>query len=483
MTNEFRECTFCAAGRFYGDAVECDCCGREYGVKNSGRIRSFDEVSPVTSLSPIISEEPLPPRMVPTEDQAEALRLMEEFLSTPYLSNPWAFLLEGYAGTGKSFSITELAKSGKYKPSEICFTAPTNKAVKVLRAYLNDAGLEASPTRTIYSLLGLSLQANGEVKELTKPEEPIDLSSLKVVVVDESSMVNRFLMDAIEDSSINFKLPYIFMGDPAQLPPIGELRSPAFKIENKFTLTKVLRYGNSMLDLATRIRNVVDSPFPSIKIETADPVFRVTKPEWLDRIRDNIELLKSGDAKIIAWRNVKVDEYNSYVRRLIYGIEAKRDPWIIGDKIVAKAPLKNLDDETIMQNAEEGIIEAIAIGSHPKHTEFEIYNLLVLHEDGRKVTLRVTTPSGQFALNNRLNELSMEAKSGKRYKWREFWQLKDSFHEIKHAYAMTSHGAQGSSYRITFIDLEDIMLNRNRPEAFRSLYVAATRQREAVYFC
>jgi hypothetical protein len=92
------------------------------------------------------------------------------------------------------------------------------------------------------------------------------------------------------------------------------------------------------------------------------------------------------------------------------------------------------------------------------------------------------TPTGQFHLNNRLNELSMEAKSGKKYKWREFWELKEAFHDIKHAYAITSHMSQGSSYLITFIDLEDIMLNRNRSEAFRSLYVAATRQREAVYF-
>lgn len=434
------------------------------------------------SLTPIVSENPAPPRMTPTEDQAEALSLMLEWFESGYNPNLWAFLLEGYAGTGKSYSIMELVRSGKIKPSQICFTAPTNKAVKVLRSYLDAADLESCPTRTIYSLLGLSLQANGEVKELTKPEEPIDLTSLRLVIVDEASMVNRFLMDAIEESSDNFHLPFIFMGDPAQLPPIGEVRSPAFSIKNKFTLTKVLRYGNSMLDLATKIRNVVDSPFPSIKIETDPPVYKLSKPSWMTKIAENLELLKSGDAKIIAWRNIKVDEYNNYVRKLIYDAEAKTSPWIVGDKIVAKAPLKNLENDVIMQNAEEGVIEQVVIGMHPIYTEFEVFNLLITHESGKKITLRVTTPSGQFALNNRLNELSMEAKSGKKYKWREFWELKEAFHEIRHSYAITSHGAQGSSYLITFIDLEDIMLNRNRPEAFRSLYVAATRQRQEVYF-
>jgi hypothetical protein len=425
--------------------------------------------------------------MVPTEDQQTALDMMRDWLAeTNFQDSPddlRYFLLNGYAGTGKSFAIQQLVKAGMVKPHEVCFTAPTNKAVKVLRNYLNDAGLSACETRTIYSLLGLSLQANGEVKELAKPEEPVDLSRYRVIVVDEASMVNRFLMSAIDDAFDDWHKPFIFMGDPAQLPPVGEVSSPVFKITNSFTLTKVLRYGNSMLDLATSIRNIVDSPFPSIRIDTNPPVYRRTKPQWQDAILEHIELIKSGDAKVIAWRNIKVDEYNLFIRQHIFGrVEAKQNQWLPGDKIVARAPLKNLDNETIMQNAEEATIEQIAIGTHPIFSEFEIYNLLVVHESGRKFTLRVTTPTGLFHLNNRLNELSMEAKGGKKYKWREFWELKEAFHDIKHAYAITSHMSQGSSYKVTFIDLEDIMLNRNRSEAFRSLYVAATRQREAVYF-
>lgn len=419
-------------------------------------------------------------RLIPTEDQLTAIHMMLSWLDDSNSKKPWAFLLEGYAGTGKSLSITELAHD--FKPSQICFTAPTNKAVKVLRNYLDGAGLDASPSATIYSLLGLSLQANGEVKEITKPEHPVDLSGFKVIIIDEASMVNRFLMDAIEEASLNWKVPFIFMGDPAQLPPIGETRSPCFAIENKFTLTEVLRYGNSMLDLATRIRNIVDHPFPSIKIETDSPVFRLNRSDWFDSIHSNLEILKAGDGKIIAWRNVTTDKYNTFVRSLIFGKSAARaDHWLPTDKIVAKSPIFDLDRNPCMHTAEEATILEIALGTHPHYSEYEIFNLLVAHESGRKLTLRVLTPSGAFALSNRLNELSMEAKNGKRYKWKEFWELKEAFHEIKHAYAGTSHGAQGSSYVKCWVDLEDIMLNRNRAEAFRSLYVACTRQREELY--
>jgi len=404
------------------------------------------------------------------------------------------YVLKGYAGTGKTYLMTHLAKSGlmsgtmlddnfnRIRPSQICFTAPTNKAVKVLRNYLNDAGLAACTTKTIYSLLGLSLQPNGEVKEIMRPEEPVDLSSYKLIVVDEASMVNRFLMEAITDAAAQWKVPFLFMGDPAQLPPVGETSTPVWKVERQSLLTQVMRYGDSMLDLATSIRNVVDHPAPSVKIATAPPVYRLGKGEWYDKMIENLELFKSGDAKIISWRNVTVDKYNAFIRGNIYGVaEARADVWLPGDKIVATAMLKNLDDEIFMKTDEEATIEQVVMGTHPKFNEFEIWNILAVDENGRKVTIRTLTPTGNFHLNNRLNELSMEAKGGKKYKWREFWQLKEAFNEVRHSYAITSHRSQGSSYLKTFVDLEDIMLNRNRGEAFRSLYVSCTRQRQEIF--
>lgn len=432
---------------------------------------------------PTCDEDP-PVAMTPTPEQASALSAMLTFLD----SGGDFFCLKGYAGTGKSYSITLLAKeklddgSPRFKPSQICFTAPTNKAVKVLRNYLDSAGLLSSPSKTIYSLLGLSLQANGEVKELTKPDEPVDLSGYSVIVVDEASMVNRFLMDAIRDAYDQWKVPFIFMGDPAQLPPVGEITAPVWKLPNGAELTTVMRYGNSMLDLATSIRKIVDAPFPSIRIESNPPVFRHAKADWFNAIEANLDLFHSGDAKVIAWRNITVDSHNNYIRGLLYGRKvAKDNQWIEGDQIVARAPLKDLSGDTFMQNAEEATIEAVAVGHHPLFKEFEIFNLLVLHETGRKHTIRTLTPTGQFHVNNRLNELSIEAKNGKKWKWKDFWALKEAFHDVRHAYAWTSHMSQGSSVQKVFVDLEDIMLNRNRGEAFRSLYVACTRQREELH--
>jgi exodeoxyribonuclease-5 len=195
------------------------------------------------------------PAFKPTEDQANSIASMKSW----FLSGESLFYTQkGYAGTGKTFSISEfirmLVDEGKLKYDQVVFTAPTNKAVKVLRGYLDNAGLAGCSTRTIYSLLGLSMQPNGEVKELFAREDEVDLSQLRLVIVDEGSMVNRHLMKEITKAAEGQDLPFLFMGDPAQLPPVGEITSPIWSIPDQSLLTKVMRYDNAILDLATGLR-------------------------------------------------------------------------------------------------------------------------------------------------------------------------------------------------------------------------------------
>ena len=111
-------------------------------------------------------------------EQAQAVSAMEAFLR----SDDSFFVLKGTAGTGKTFCIKELIPRIR---GRLVFTAPTNKATKVLRDSI--ASEDYKPDcRTIYSLLGLRLEANGEVKELTSPEDPFDLTKFLAVVLDEA---------------------------------------------------------------------------------------------------------------------------------------------------------------------------------------------------------------------------------------------------------------------------------------------------------
>ena len=75
---------------------------------------------------------------------------------------------------------------------------------------------------------------------------------------------------------------------------------------------------------------------------------------------------------------------------------------------------------------------------------------------------------------------SAEARVAPR-KWGAFWEFKDAFHKLRHSYAITAHRSQGSTYNAAFVNWQDILLNRNKPEAMRCLYVACSRPKKELY--
>ena len=98
-------------------------------------------------------------------------------------------LLEGKPGVGKTFLLQYVIDV--YKKRAI-FTAPTNKATKVLKQMLTSPSYDPD-TATIYSLLGLSLSNDGEVKEIIADDEKFEVSRYSLIVLDECYMVNAAL--------------------------------------------------------------------------------------------------------------------------------------------------------------------------------------------------------------------------------------------------------------------------------------------------
>ena len=62
-----------------------------------------------------------------------------------------------------------------------------------------------------------------------------------------------------------------------------------------------------------------------------------------------------------------------------------------------------------------------------------------------------------------------------RGKWKDFWLFKEAFHSVRHAYAITAHRSQGSTYTTVLGDYKDVLVNRTRHEALRCFYVMCTR--------
>lgn len=414
-----------------------------------------------------------------TLEQGTAIEAMQNFLSSP---DKDFFLLAGSAGTGKTYCIKHLVDVVR---GRLIFTAPTNKATRVLRETLTSDNYKPE-CRTIFSLLGLRLEANGMVKELAEPEDPVDLTKYRAIIVDEASMINSNLWRYIESAAEEQHIKFIFMGDPAQLPPVGELCSPVWgKCNAVAELKRVMRHDNAILTLAVALRSQVNHPAPQFKRKTEvvgdEGVWDCPASELEKAMLRYAEagfFSRPNDAKAIAWRNVTVDALNRKIRSKIF--DNTEQPWLPEDRIILMEPAKGLDGQPIAVTDDEGTVTRVEVDWHPEHGNFRIWRLSVMTDDNKSITLHVLHEDSAELFEEHLDRLAMEAKSNPR-RWKNFWEFKENFHRIRHAYAITAHRAQGSTYNTVFVDWRDILLNRNRSEAFRCLYVACTRPKKRLY--
>ena len=407
-----------------------------------------------------------------TLEQQTALTAIIEWLADP--DEPF-FVLRGFAGTGKTYSIKELVNQTK---GRFIFTAPTNKATKVIRESVTQPNYQPE-CRTIYSLLGLRLEASGEIREMTVPEDPVDLSEYKAIIVDEGSMINQQLMDAIRKTADEYKIKFLFMGDPAQLPPVKELTSPIWQLANGAQLTKVMRHDNQILELVTRIRKQVDAFSPAVKLESnhseTEGVWKLAGQNFTNAIIKHAlagQFSKANGSKVIAWRNVEVDRFNKLIRENIF--DSPEPQWIIGDRVLFTAPARDLEDEPLAHTDDEGEVTRIEDEYHPLYEGCKCFRVSITLDDNRTVVARVLNPESLHEYTRILNAKAETAKANPR-RWKDFWKFKDDFHQLRHAYAITAHRAQGSTYDTAFVFWQDILLNRNRQEAYRCLYVACSR--------
>jgi|ERR1700756_4381172 len=404
-------------------------------------------------------------------EQKIAVQRLIEFIEDPGTFD-WYFCFTGFAGTGKTFCMREVVERCRTSVSAFAYTAPTNKAAKVLRQVTGNAC-------TIYSLLGLRVDKSGELKQVVAGKSP-DLSDLDVVVVDEASMVNRNLFDILRVSAERWQFKVVFMGDLAQLPPVGEPSSMALGGMVGANLTRVMRHDNQILAFATSVREQINSLAPSIKIRSDNDgqqgIWKCTSREFKERIfaaADNGDFADGTTSKIISWRNVRVAEYNAIARSALFGADAIPGFFLAGDRVVAGGPCER-GDEFLMQTDDEAIVESVANCVHPFEPKYHGLELKARTEDNRVVRLLVIHPSSKQQFDNDSQSLAHEARGNPKL-WKRFWEHKELFHDIRYAYAITTHRSQGSTYETVFVDASDILYNRNRKEAFQCLYVACTR--------
>jgi len=410
-----------------------------------------------------------------TAEQLVALDALDAFVQ----SNEKLFLLTGYAGTGKTtllqVFIDGLRKQGDERP--IVLTAFSNKATKVLASMAAQWQLEVD-AMTCCKLLGLRPVINEEDgKQVFQPDrrQGSQLDRYRLVIVDECSMVNEELWELLVSAVSNLYrgTQILFVGDPAQLPPVNEQESACFRqIIQRADLTEVVRYGGAIGVIAEDIRrNLERDRFPQFQSDTnadkTEGCFVLPCAAWealLIRAFTSQAYQQNPDqVRALAYTNRRVAQLNRLIRNAIYSPNALR--FVPGERLIAINPC--LEEESILlpTSAECEVLQ-VARG---RQGEWPIWILDVETEEGEYKTLRVLHESGQEEFKAKLNFLAKEKR------WMEFWDMQQCFHDVDYAYSLTIHKSQGSTFQDVFVDVPSMLVNRNVVERNQLCYVAFTR--------
>lgn len=418
-----------------------------------------------------------------SNDQKLALEAIIKFLAS---KDNRVFLLQGKPGTGKTFVLKQVLS--QYKQKAVC-TAPTNKATKVLKDMLTSPEYKPECC-TIYSLLGLSMDNSGEVREVVSKTNDFNINEFDLIIIDEAFMINAnlkaYIDRALRESP---KVKVLFLGDSYQLPPVKEAKSPIisyFNTDNQAILHQVMRHEGAILECVEQVRKAIDNPFsfklPFLKdyreMPCSSPVEVINLQEFETMVfaiasEEPDTLKERGHTKIIAWRNAVVDKYNTIVRSKIFPQTYIMNKYEVGDKIVVTSPARDIEDKIIATIDEEGFIEKTIDGFN-NILKLKTMHIQCIMDDNTTKIFSICHPESEALFQTILIE-AKAAATCHRGSWRHYWQLNESVHHIKHSYAITAHRAQGSTYERVFVQAKDILSNRNTTESLQCLNVAMSR--------
>lgn len=395
------------------------------------------------------------------------------------------YVLKGYAGTGKTTVITRWVEHIRTKPKDwpedefwrkpsIVLTAPTNKATNVLREKAREIKLPIDVS-TIHSLLSLKMKWDKGEQILIKDSRGDDqFGDYDYVVIDESSMLDTTMIKYILNAHESAGNKIIFMGDPCQLPPIGEVLSTSFDKGNGISeLVKVMRQDDtsSIQAFALYLRELILSKtraYPSKIFTFVDEKYIFHRPvvSYEEEILDAFQRDDGRDIRHVAWTNKTVDAWNDKIRNRVYGFD--REEWTQGERITTTAPVLDRSDGTIVFSTDT----LLTIQRAPELTEMLEVPCWMLWCQNKKIY--VPTLESSRAFNKKKEELLEDAKQNKKV-WYKFYQFMETFARVKPAYSLTVHRSQGSTFDDVYVSYQNILTNPDRLESLQCLYVAITR--------
>ena len=425
-----------------------------------------------------------------------------------------AFILCGYAGTGKTSVMSALVRAMEGLKQPCVLLAPTGRAAKVLSRY---SGAQAYTIhKKIYrqNQLGVeafSLSDNRHVRTLFIVDEASMLSGNR----DNATFGSGCLLDDLVRYVYNGQgCSLLLLGDDAQLPPVGSLKSPALDMDymrgyglsvTGYGLKEVARQAldSGILAEATRIRGLLNkpiSPMNPVKLNSNDTdIIRVPGDEIIEHLEASWKEVGAEETLIIARSNKMTNLYNGGVRARVLW---KEDELSNGDRVMVSKNnyfwAQEYDDLEFIANGDMFEIKRLnniheQYGFHfgkaslrSVDYNWEIDALLWLD------TLTTDSPEANYRLQKelfaRIAEDFPEIRNKKELVKAVYESPYYNALQIRYAYCVTCHKAQGGQWKHVYIDQglpvtdEGLWDSPISPEEhLRWLYTALTRATEKVY--
>ena len=446
----------------------------------------------------------------PTINQKKIIESLADYISDDDLSK--IFLLNGYAGTGKTTLISALVAALKELGMRSILLAPTGRAAKVLSRYSGEKAL------TIHKQI---YREKTNASYESKFSLNINRNKGTIFIVDEASMLSAgsgfeqnifgsgsLLEDLISYVRSGSNCRLILVGDGAQLPPVGEEYSPALNVD------EMSQYGDVVYELMDEVvrqsqtsgilfnatlvrcmleRNIIEVPRFEMKFED---VQAVQGGEFLELLQDCYDRYGRDETIVITRSNKRANRYNEGIRRNVLFAEEELES---GDMLMV---VKNnyyyterLEDcpMSFIANGDTARLERLRREEELYGFRFATAQLSFGDYDDTEIeckilldTLKSESPSLTREESQKLFYEVEQDYTDTASKIKRFKQIRENPYfnalQIKFSYAVTCHKAQGGQWKAVFIDrclFGDEPMTR---DMLRWLYTAITRATERVYF-
>ncbi len=444
---------------------------------------------------------------IPTDGQLFLFEKVAEFIVENQDSD--IFLANGYAGTGKTSAIGSVVKVLEGYKHKVVLLAPTGRAAKVFAHYSNKTAF------TIHKQIYRQKVAADVQSMFLLDRNPL---SNTIFFVDEASMISNtipdqsvfgtgnLLRDLVEyvRSGKNCKL--ILIGDDAQLPPVGLTHSPALDLEvmriygkiYSVQLTEVVRQvGDSgILKNATLIRSILQQQelqMPTLLFDGFQDVIPINGMELLELLENAFYEYGGDQVVVVTKSNKRANIYNNGIRQKILFREEELS---VGDAIMI---VKNnyfwtseVDELSFIANGDTAIVERIR--KYEDRYGFRFANVSLRFPDYGDLSLDVkivldTLSSESASLTFEQSKMLYTGVAEdyahlllKKERWLAV--KNDPYYnalQIKFAYAITCHKAQGGQWPVVFVDHGYFTQEMLSIDFIRWLYTAVTRASTRLY--